>query len=231
MISPSLKDKFGRAIKDLRISVTDRCNFRCFYCIPSENIVWQRKQDLLTYDEIVLLSEIAVSLGVEKVRLTGGEPLLRPDLEVLISRMAKIPALRDLAMTTNGAGLKQRASALRAAGLNRITISCDSLKPETFKSITKRDALKSVLDGRDRHYCTRHHAILRSLFEVAADGRWQSANVPVLHGGSQRPRVALARLESSVTSDSPATKIRAYTSTCSRSPKRMASALTQCRCL
>ena len=147
MISPSLQDKFGRTIKDLRISVTDRCNFRCFYCIPNENIVWKRKQELLTYDEIVLLTEVAVSLGVEKVRLTGGEPLLRKDLELLIGRLAKIPGLRDLALTTNGSGLKRRASVLRSGGLNRITISCDSLKPETFKTITKRDALQSVLDG------------------------------------------------------------------------------------
>ncbi len=147
MILPSLQDKFGRTIKDLRISVTDRCNFRCFYCIPDENIAWKRKQELLTYDEIVLVCEIAVSLGVEKVRLTGGEPLLRGDLELLITRLAKIPGLCDLAMTTNGAGLKKRASALRSAGLNRLTISCDSLKPETFKTITRRDALQSVLDG------------------------------------------------------------------------------------
>src|SRR3984893_9763608 len=147
MISPSLQDKFGRTIKDLRISVTDRCNFRCFYCIPDENIVWKRKQELLTDDEIVLVCEIAVSLGVEKVRLTGGEPLLRGDLELLIARLSKIPELRDLAMTTNASGLRRRASVLRSAGLNRITISCDSLKPETFKSITKRDALKTVLDG------------------------------------------------------------------------------------
>src|SRR5215467_13193252 len=99
MILPSLEDKFGRTVKDLRISVTDRCNFRCFYCIPDEDIVWQRKQELLTYDEIVLVSEIAAGLGVEKIRLTGGEPLLREDLEVLITRLAKIPGLRDLAMT------------------------------------------------------------------------------------------------------------------------------------
>lgn len=147
MILPSLQDKFGRTIKDLRISVTDRCNFRCFYCIPDENIVWKRKQELLTYDEIVLVCEIAVTLGVEKVRLTGGEPLLQKDLELLIARLAKIPGLRDLAVTTNAAGLKRRAFALRSAGLNRITISCDSLKPETFKAISKRDALQSVLGG------------------------------------------------------------------------------------
>lgn len=147
MIRPLLQDKFARAIKDLRISVTDRCNFRCFYCIPDEHIVWKRKQELLTYDEIVLVAEIAVGLGVEKLRLTGGEPLMRNDLELLIARLSQIPGLRDLAMTTNGAGLKTRASVLRSAGLNRITISCDSLKPETFKTITKRDALQSVLDG------------------------------------------------------------------------------------
>jgi cyclic pyranopterin phosphate synthase len=149
MIESFLQDKFGRTIKDLRISVTDRCNFRCFYCIPNENILWKRKQEILTYDEIVQVCEIAVGLGVEKVRLTGGEPLLRKDLELLIGRLAKIPGLRDLAITTNAAGLKRRASALRSAGLNRITISCDSLKPETFKAITKRDALQSVLDGID----------------------------------------------------------------------------------
>jgi cyclic pyranopterin phosphate synthase len=147
MIEPLLQDKFARTIKDLRISVTDRCNFRCFYCIPDEDIVWKRKQTLLTYDEIVLVSEIAVGLGVEKLRLTGGEPLIRKDIESLIERLSKIRELLDLAMTTNAHGLKWRASVLRSAGLNRITISCDSLKPETFKTITRRDALRSVLDG------------------------------------------------------------------------------------
>ncbi|MEA2553332.1 MAG: 3,8-cyclase, partial [Fimbriimonadaceae bacterium] len=114
MIEPLLQDRFARTIKDLRISVTDRCNFRCFYCIPDEDIIWKRKQTLLTYDEITLVSEIAVGLGVEKLRLTGGEPLIRNDIELLIERLSKIPALRDLAMTTNGAGLKRRASALRS---------------------------------------------------------------------------------------------------------------------
>ena len=142
-----LQDRFARTVKDLRISVTDRCNFRCFYCIPNEDIVWKRKQELLTYDEIVLIAEIAVGLGVEKVRLTGGEPLVRSDLEGLITRLSGIPGLRDLALTTNAAGLKRRASTLRSAGLDRITISCDSLKPETFKAITGRDALRSVLEG------------------------------------------------------------------------------------
>ncbi len=142
-----LKDKFGRVIRDLRISVTDKCNFRCFYCIPDEDIVWKRRQDLLTYEEILLLAEIAVSLGVEKLRLTGGEPLLRKDIEFLIERIAKIEGVKDLALTTNADGLKDRAQSLRDAGLTRLTISCDSLKPEVFKQITRRDSLQSVLDG------------------------------------------------------------------------------------
>ncbi|HKY05870.1 MAG TPA: GTP 3',8-cyclase MoaA [Blastocatellia bacterium] len=147
MAEGALKDKFGRTIRDLRISVTDRCNFRCFYCIPDEDIVWKRRQELLTYEEIIAIAEIAVSLGVEKLRLTGGEPLLRRDIEFLIESLARIPGVKDLALTTNADGLKARAAALRAAGLSRLTISCDSLKPEVFKQITRRDALQSVLDG------------------------------------------------------------------------------------
>src|SRR6185436_5985744 len=142
-----LRDRFARTIRDLRISVTDRCNFRCFYCIPDEDITWKRKQELLTYEEIILIAQVAVELGVEKLRLTGGEPLVRRDIEYLIEELARIPGVRDLALTTNGDGLKERAATLKAAGLTRITISCDSLKPETFKLITRRDALQSVLDG------------------------------------------------------------------------------------
>lgn len=142
-----LKDKFSRAIRDLRISVTDKCNFRCFYCIPDEDIVWKRRQELLTYEEILIIAEIAVSMGVDKLRLTGGEPLIRRDIEFLIERLARFDGVRDLAMTTNADGLAARAKSLRDAGLQRLTISCDSLKPEVFKQITRRDALQSVLDG------------------------------------------------------------------------------------
>ena len=142
-----LKDKFARTIRDLRISVTDKCNFRCFYCIPDEDIVWKRRQELLTYEEILTVAEIAVSLGVDKLRLTGGEPLIRRDIEFLIERLARLEGVRDLAMTTNADGLAARAKSLRDAGLQRLTISCDSLKPEVFKQITRRDALQSVLDG------------------------------------------------------------------------------------
>jgi cyclic pyranopterin phosphate synthase len=142
-----LQDKYGRVIRDLRISVTDKCNFRCFYCIPDEDIVWKRRNELLTYEEIIALAEIAVDLGVEKLRLTGGEPLLRKDIEFLIERLARLEGIKDLALTTNADGLKDRAAGLRAAGLTRLTISCDSLKPEVFKQITRRDSLQSVLDG------------------------------------------------------------------------------------
>ena len=142
-----LKDKFSRAIRDLRISVTDKCNFRCFYCIPDEDIVWKRRQELLTYEEILIIAEIAVSMGVDKLRLTGGEPLIRRDIEFLIERLARLDGVRDLAMTTNADGLASRAKSLRDAGLQRLTISCDSLKPEVFQKITRRDALQSVLDG------------------------------------------------------------------------------------
>ncbi len=144
-----LKDKFNRTIRDLRISVTDRCNFRCFYCIPDEDIVWKRRQELLTYEEIILVAEVAVQLGVEKLRLTGGEPLVRRDIEFLVEKLARIPGVSDLALTTNAHGLSERAASLRAAGLTRITISCDSLKREVFEQITRRDELQSVLDGID----------------------------------------------------------------------------------
>src|SRR5262249_16635889 len=139
-----LQDKFARAIRDLRISVTDKCNFRCFYCIPDEDIVWKRRQELLTYEEILLVAEIAVSLGVEKLRWRGGDPWIRRDIDFLIERVARLDGVRDLAMTTNADGLAAREKSLRDAGLQRLTISCDSLKPEVFQKITRRNALQSV---------------------------------------------------------------------------------------
>ena len=109
--------------------------------------MWKRKSELLTYEEIIRVAEIGVSLGLEKLRVTGGEPLIRRDIEHLIEKLSGIAGVKDVALTTNGDGLKDRAKDLRDAGLNRITISCDSLKPETFKLITKRDALGSVIEG------------------------------------------------------------------------------------
>ncbi|HEY0078228.1 MAG TPA: GTP 3',8-cyclase MoaA [Pyrinomonadaceae bacterium] len=142
-----LKDSYGRAIRDLRVSVTDRCNFRCFYCLPHGEPPAAPKEQMLSYEEIVYLSEIFVSLGIEKIRLTGGEPMLRRDIETLVSKMSRLEGLRDLALTTNGFNLPERAAGLKAAGLDRVTISLDSLKRDVFKRMTGVDVLERVLEG------------------------------------------------------------------------------------
>lgn len=144
-----LRDSYGRVIRDLRISVTDRCNFRCFYCMPKEAMEWSPKAEILTYEEILTLAEIFVSLGASRLRVTGGEPMVRRDLENLIERLAQLPQLADLAMTTNAHFLRGRAAALKRAGLQRITISLDSLQPERFALLTGRNGLKQVLEGID----------------------------------------------------------------------------------
>lgn len=142
-----LKDSYGRAIRDLRVSVTDRCNFRCFYCLPHGEPPAAPKEQMLSYEEIEYVCEIFVALGIEKIRLTGGEPMLRRDIETLVSKLALIPGLRDLALTTNGFNLHERAPGLQAAGLDRITISIDSLKREVFKQMTGVDMFDRVLEG------------------------------------------------------------------------------------
>ena len=129
-----LKDAYGRAIRDLRISLTDRCNFRCFYCLPNGEPPLARKATILTFEEIVYLSEIFVSLGIEKIRLTGGEPMLRRNIEELIARLSKLkPQLKDLALTTNGFDIPKKAKALKQAGLDRMTISLDTLDTRRFR--------------------------------------------------------------------------------------------------
>ncbi|HYP54079.1 MAG TPA: GTP 3',8-cyclase MoaA [Pyrinomonadaceae bacterium] len=142
-----LKDSYGRAIRDLRVSVTDRCNFRCFYCLPHGEPPAAPKEQMLTYEEIAYLSEIFVSLGVNKLRLTGGEPMLRRDIETLVRKIASIDGLRDLALTTNGFNLPERAEGLKAAGLSRVTISLDSLRRDTFRRMTGTDMLDRVVEG------------------------------------------------------------------------------------
>jgi cyclic pyranopterin phosphate synthase len=144
-----LKDSYGRAIRDLRISITDRCNFRCFYCMPKEAMEWQPKAEILSYEEIVTLTEIFVKLGINKLRVTGGEPMVRRDIESLIARLAKIDGVEDLAMTTNAHFLRGRAQGLKEAGLQRITVSLDSLTPERFALLTGRNELSQVLEGID----------------------------------------------------------------------------------
>ncbi|MBC7909626.1 MAG: GTP 3',8-cyclase MoaA [Pyrinomonadaceae bacterium] len=143
-----LKDSYGRVIRDLRVSLTDRCNFRCFYCLPHGEPPIAPKEQMLSYEEIEYVAEIFVSLGIEKIRLTGGEPMMRRDIETIIRKLSALkPGLHDLALTTNGYFLPGRAEGLKEAGLDRITISIDSLKPEVFKSMTGVDVLDRVLEG------------------------------------------------------------------------------------
>ena len=144
-----LHDGHGRAIQDLRVSVTDRCNFRCQYCMPAEGLPWLDRAELLTFEEIERLVSLFVSLGVESVRLTGGEPLVRRDFPVLVGMLARIDGLRDLSLTTNGYLLERDADALVAAGLRRVNVSVDSLQRDRFFQITRRDSLPQVLRGID----------------------------------------------------------------------------------
>ncbi len=145
-----LRDAHNRTIRDLRISLTDRCNFRCFYCLPNGEPPMARKETLLTFEEIAYLADIFVSLGIEKIRLTGGEPLIRRDVPKLAAQLAKLkPQLRDIALTTNGFDFPRHAEALRNAGVDRVTISLDSLDREKFKQITGVDALDKVYAAID----------------------------------------------------------------------------------
>lgn len=140
-------DRLGRPLRDLRLSVTDRCNLRCTYCMPEDNYTWLPRRDLLTFEEISALVEVFVSLGVDKVRITGGEPLLRRNLAELVRMIAADPRVSDLAMTTNGVLLAQHAGSLRDAGLGRVTVSLDTLRPERFEAISRRSSHGQVLDG------------------------------------------------------------------------------------
>jgi len=140
-------DRFGRPLRNLRLSVTDRCNLRCSYCMPEEEYAWLPRGDILTFEEVTRLIDVFADLGVDKVRLTGGEPLLRRDLPRLVKLIAAEPRIRDLAITTNGLLLAQQAYALRDAGLHRVTVSLDTLRPERFLALTRRDSVRQVLEG------------------------------------------------------------------------------------
>lgn len=146
--NPALIDTFGRVATDLRVSLTDRCNLRCSYCMPSEGLEWMPGDEVLSDDELVRLMDIAVRmLGVTDIRLTGGEPLLRPRLEDLVARITALEPRPRLSMTTNGIGFAKRAQAFADAGLDRINVSLDSVDRETFERITRRDRLPHVLDA------------------------------------------------------------------------------------
>jgi cyclic pyranopterin phosphate synthase len=143
-----LRDGYNRTIRDLRISLTDRCNFRCFYCLPHGEPAWAKKETLLTFEEIARLAGIFVSLGIEKIRLTGGEPLIRRDVPVLVEKLAALrPQLSDIALTTNGFDFVRHADALKNAGLGRVTFSLDTLRRERFEEITGVDALGRVVEA------------------------------------------------------------------------------------
>ena len=144
---PTVTDTFGRPLRSLRISVTDRCNLRCKYCMPEEEYTWLPRETILSFEEFDTLVSIFTELGVDKVRLTGGEPLLRKDLPVLMRMLRRNPRIKDLALTTNGVLLAEQAQAFHDAGLHRVTVSLDTLKPERFKALTRRDSFQQVLEG------------------------------------------------------------------------------------
>jgi cyclic pyranopterin phosphate synthase len=143
----TLLDRHGRPLRSLRISVTDRCNLRCDYCMPEDEYVWLPREDILTFEETGALVDAFLDLGVDQVRLTGGEPLLRRDLARLIRSLAAKPRIRDLSLTTNGVLLAAQADTLRAAGLPRLTVSLDTLRRDRFVRLSRADALPQVLDG------------------------------------------------------------------------------------
>jgi cyclic pyranopterin phosphate synthase len=142
-----IRDTFARPLRNLRLSVTDRCNLRCAYCMPEEEYAWLPRADILTFEEVARLVDVFAGLGVDKVRFTGGEPLLRKDLPRLVKMIAAEPRIRDLAITTNGILLAEEARALRDAGIQRVTVSLDTLKPDRFRALTRRDAYQQVIEG------------------------------------------------------------------------------------
>jgi cyclic pyranopterin phosphate synthase len=147
MPAPPLADKFGRLHDSLRISVTDRCNIRCFYCMPEEGVAFVPHREILSFEEIERVARVGAGLGIRKIRITGGEPLVRRDLPVLVSKLAAIEGVEDLALTTNGVLLGQQAGALYDAGLRRLNVHLDTLDRQRFIRITRRDDLARVLDG------------------------------------------------------------------------------------
>ncbi|MFT7645344.1 MAG: cyclic pyranopterin phosphate synthase [Candidatus Poriferisodalaceae bacterium] len=158
MTAEDLVDPFGRTVRDLRISVTDRCNFRCQYCMPAEGMKWLPREDILSFEEIERFARVCIErFGFDGIRLTGGEPLVRAHLPQLVERLAKLGV--DVALTTNGATLKLHAQALADAGLKRINISIDSLQAERFLELTRRDELDRVLDGIDAALAAGLHPV------------------------------------------------------------------------
>src|SRR5713101_661122 len=139
-----MNDLLGRPLRNLRLSVTDRCNLRCEYCMPEDDYVWLPREDVLHFEEISTLVDVFLSLGVDRLRITGGEPLLRRDLAALVRMLSAKPGLADLALTTNGVLLADHAGALAAAGLRRVTVSLDTLRADRFRALTRFDEFDRV---------------------------------------------------------------------------------------
>jgi GTP 3',8-cyclase len=175
-----LTDRFDRIARDLRISVTDRCNFRCRYCMPAEGLQWMDRKELLTFEEITRLVALLVSCGIRSIKLTGGEPLVRRDLPRLVAMLREVSTELDISLTTNGYLLAEHAADLASAGLNRVTVSCDSLLTHRFAELTLRDALDQVMRG----------------LEVAADLGLTpiKINTVVMRGRNDDEAVAFAKL-------------------------------------
>jgi cyclic pyranopterin phosphate synthase len=177
-VSSSLIDTFGRTHNNLRISVTDRCNLRCTYCMPEE-VTFMDRHNLLSFEEIERFVRIAAPLGIDKIRLTGGEPLLRRDLARLVAMLAAVPGIRDIGMTTNGMLLADQAQALFDAGLRRINISLDALSPERFRLLTRRDGIDKVLAGIEA--CRRAGFAPIKINAVSIRGVTEHEVVPLAH--------------------------------------------------
>ncbi|MBC7545427.1 MAG: radical SAM protein, partial [Candidatus Sericytochromatia bacterium] len=176
-----LVDSFDRQVTYLRLSLTDRCNLRCQYCMPAEGLDWIPGAQIMQDDEILtLLREVYLPLGVTKIRLTGGEPMLRRNLVSLVRRIADLPGITDLAMTTNGMFLAQHAQALVSAGLHRVNISLDSLRPDRFAAITRGGDLSRVLAGIDAALAAKFTAVKLNMVVVAGSNEDEVADLAAL---------------------------------------------------
>jgi cyclic pyranopterin phosphate synthase len=173
-----LRDSWGREIKSVRVSVTDKCNFRCTYCMPAEGLEWLRRDEILSFEEIARVTRVLAGLGVEEVRLTGGEPLVRRDLPVLVEMLARTDGVRDLSLTTNGVLLDRLAQPLVDAGLQRLNVSLDSLNHVRFAEITRRDALDAVLRGLEE--AERHPQLRPIKVNCVAVKGFTEVEVPAL---------------------------------------------------
>lgn len=181
---PPLIDQFQRVHSDLRISITDRCNIRCFYCMPAEDVTFQPRSELLTFEELERFTRVAAEMGIKKIRITGGEPLVRNGLPKLIKRIVRIDGIEDVAVTTNGILLAELAAPLAEAGLHRLNISLDTLDPRTFKQISRRDGLERILLGIDAALAVGFKKI--KLNAVAIKGMTEPDIIPLAEFARQK---------------------------------------------